>query len=53
MVKYIRKYSVKGFVSCKGVMAYGISGVSQLFLTLTTLFLTYGFFMGKGVIEYF
>lgn len=53
LVQYMRKYFVKGFVSCKGVMVYGISGVSQLFLTLTPLFLTYGFFMGKSVIEYF
>ena len=46
MVKYVRKYSVKGFISCKGVMVYGISGVSQLFLTSTPLFLTSGFFTG-------
>lgn len=30
MVRYMRKYSVKGFISCKGVIVYEISGVSRL-----------------------
>lgn len=53
MVRYMRKYSVKGFISRKGVMTYGISGLRQLFLTSTLLFLTSGFFLGLDVVEYF
>lgn len=39
MVRYMRKYSVKGFISCKDVTVYGNKRMRQLFLTS-------GFFMG-------